>query len=153
MLTGIPTRFYRTKKVKGKKRHILVDTLGLLLSAAIHPASVQDRDGAIPLLRAARPLFPFVSVVFADGGHQGGATAKAVARTGHWWLEIVRRGDRTGFVPLPRRCIVERTFAWLGRCWRPAKDFENQTVNALAFLCLAMSRLMLRRRTRASNHP
>jgi transposase len=81
------------KKVKGKKRHILVDTLGLLLSAAIHPASVQDRDGAIPLLRAARRLFPFVEVIFADGAYQGEATAKTVAGTGRWRLEIVRRGD------------------------------------------------------------
>jgi transposase len=92
------------------------------LSAAIHPASVQDRDGAIPLLRAARRLFPFVEVLFADGAYQGEATAKAVARTGRWRLEIVQRGEGTGFVPLRKRWIVERTFAWLGRCRRLAKD-------------------------------
>jgi transposase len=85
----------------GKKRHILVDTLGLLLSAAVHPASIQDRDGAVPLLRAARRLFSFVEVIFADGAYQGQATAEAVARTGRWRLEIVKRSDRTGFVPLP----------------------------------------------------
>jgi transposase len=66
-------------------------------------------------------------------------------------LEIVRRSDSTGFVPLPKRWIVERTFAWLGRCRRLAKDFENLAVNALAFLCLAMIRLLLRRLARASN--
>ena len=89
-------------------------------------------------------------MIFADGAYQGKATAKAVAGTGRWRLEIVRRGDRTGFVPLPKRWIVERTFAWLGRCRRLAKDFENLAVNALAFLCLGMIRLMTRRLARRS---
>jgi transposase len=123
------------------------------LSAAIHPASVQDRDGAIQLLRAARRLFPFVGVIFANGAYRGETTAKAVAGIGRWRLEIVRRGDGPGCMPLPKRWIVERTFAWLGRCRRLAKDFENLAVNALAFLCLGMIRLMLRRLARASNHP
>src|SRR3954467_7642821 len=145
-----PSGFDAGKKVKGKKRHILVDTLGLLLSAAIQPADIQDRDGAIPLLRATRRLFPFVEVIFADGAYRGETTAKAVAGTGRWRLEIVSRGDARGFVPLAKRWIVERTFAWLGRCRRLAKDFENLAVNALAFLCLGMIRLMLRRLVRAS---
>ena len=102
------------------------------------------------MLRAARRLFPFVTVIFADGAYQGEATAEAVARTGRWRLEIVKRGDGTGFVALPKRWIVERTFAWLGRCRRLAKDFENLAVNALAFLGLGMIRLMLRRLARAS---
>jgi transposase len=131
----------------------VVDTLGLLLSAAVHPASLQDRDGAVPLLRAARRLFPFVEVIFADGVYQGETTAEAVAKTGCWRLEIVGRGGASGFVPLPKRWIVERTFAWLGRCRRLAKDFENLAVNALAFLCLGMIRLMLRRLARASAEP
>ncbi len=125
--------------------------MGLLLTAIIHPANVQDRDGVVPLLRAARRLFPFVTVIFADGAYQGETTAEAVARTGRWRLEIVKRSDSAGFVPLPKRWIVERTFAWLGRCRRLAKDFENLAVNALAFLCLAMIRLMLRRLARNSN--
>ena len=125
--------------------------MGLLLTAIIHPANVQDRDGVVPLLRAARRLFPFVTVIFADGAYQGETTAEAVARTGRWRLEIVKRSDGTGFVPLPKRWIVERTFAWLGRCRRLAKDFENLAVNALAFLCLAMIRRMLRRLARNSN--
>jgi transposase len=116
----------------------------------IHPASVQDRDGAVPLLRAARRLFPFVEVIFADGAYRGKTTAAAVARTGRWRLEVVSRGDAKGFVPLAKRWIVERTFAWLGRCRRLAKDFENLAVTALAFLCLAMIRLMLRRLSRPS---
>jgi transposase len=118
----------------------------------IHPANIQDRDGAVPLLRTARRLFPFVEVVFADGAYQGESTAAAVAGTGRWRLEVVRRGENPGFVPLPKRWIVERTFAWLGRCRRLAKDFENLAVNALAFLCLAMIRLLLRRLARASDN-
>jgi transposase len=94
----------------------------------------------VPLLRAARRLSPFVGVIFADGAYQGETTAGAVAGTGRWRPEIVRRGDEAGFVPLPKRWIVERTFAWLGRCRRLAKDFENLAVNALAFLCLGMIR-------------
>ena len=117
----------------------------------IHPANIQDRDGAMPLLRAARRRFPFVEVIFADGAYQGEATAQAVAEIGCWRLEIVKRGQARGFVPLPKRWIVERTFAWLGRCRRLAKDLENLTVNALSLLCLGMIRLMLRRLARASN--
>jgi transposase len=117
----------------------------------VHPASSQDRDGAVPLLRAARRLFPFVGVIFADGAYQGETAAGAVAGTGRRRLEIVRRGDGPGLVPLPKRWIVERTFAWLGRCRRLAQDFENLAVNALAFLCLGMIRLMLRRIARASD--
>jgi transposase len=135
----------------GKKRHLLVDTLGLLLRAVVHPASIQDRDGAIPLSRTARRLFPSVEVIFADGAYRGDATAAAAAATGRWRLEIVRRGGAPGFVPLPKRWIVERTFAWLGRCRRLAKDFGNLAVNALAFLCLGMIRLMPRRPARTSN--
>ena len=116
----------------------------------VHPADIQDRDGAVPLLRAARRLFPFVGVIFADGAYQGDATAAAVAGTGRWRLEIVRRGDGPGFVPLPKRWVVERTFAWLGRNRRLAEDFENLAVNALAFLRLGMIRLMLRRLARPS---
>jgi transposase len=145
-----PSGYDAGKKVKGKKRHILVDTLGLLLGAVVHPANIQDRDGATPLLRAARRLFPSVEVIFADGAYQGETTAEAVAGIGSWRLEIVRLGGASGFVPLPKRWIVERTFAWLGRCRRLAKDFENLAVNALAFLCLGMIRLMLRRLARAS---
>ena len=104
----------------------------------------------MPLLRTARRLFPFVEVIFADGAYQGTATAQAVAATGRWRLEVVKRGEAPGFMPLPKRWIVERTFAWLGRCRRLAKDVENLAVNALAFLVLGMIRLMVRRLARAS---
>src|SRR3954468_21145210 len=104
-----PSGYDAGKKVKGKKRHILVDTLGLLLTAVIHPADVQDRDGVLPVLRAARRLFPFVEVIFADGAYRGPVAAAAVASTGRWRLEIVARDTAEGFVPLPKGWIVERT--------------------------------------------
>src|SRR3954447_7223275 len=116
-----PSGYDAGKKVEGKKRHVPVDTLGLLLTAVIHPADVQDRDGVLPVLRAARRLFPPVEVVFADGAYRGPVAAAAVARTGRWRLEIVARDAAGGFVPLPKRWIVERTLAWLGRCRRLAK--------------------------------
>ena len=90
-------------------------------------------------------------MIFADGAYRGETTAKAVAGTGRWRLEIVSRGGAEGFVPSAKRRIVERTFAWLGRCRRLAEDFENLAVNALAFLCLGMIRLMLRRLARPSD--
>ena len=123
-----------------------------MLVAHIHPANIQDRDGALPLLKETRPLFPFIERLFADGAYQGAATATAVSALGRWELEVVKRSDQAqGFVVLPRRWIVERTFAWLGRCRRLSKDFETLTRTALAFLRLAMIRLMLRRIARPSN--
>ncbi len=116
----------------------------------VHPANIPDRDGAIPLLRAARRLFPFIEVIFADGAYRGPAAAAGIARTGCWRLEIVAKEAAHGFKPLPKRWIVERTFAWLGRCRRLAKDFESLSLNALAFLVLAMIRLMVRRVARCS---
>ena len=86
----------------------------------------------------------------ADGAYRGPAMTAGVARTGRWRLEIVAREPGTGFRPLPKRWIVERTFAWLGRCRRLAKDLENLSINALAFRVLAMIRLMVRRVARAS---
>jgi transposase len=139
-----PIGYDAGKKVKGVKRHIVVDTLGMMLMGQIQSASVQDRDGALPVLAEARRLFPFINKIFADGGDQGEATA--VARIGHWELEIVKRSDTAkGFIVLPKRWIVERTFGWLGRCRRLSKHFENLTRSALAFLRLAMIRLMMRR--------
>ena len=139
-----PIGYDAGRKVKGIKRHILVDTLGMMLIGQIQSASVQDRDGALPVLAEARRLFPFIDKIFADGGYQGEATA--VARIGHWELEIVKRSDTAkGFIVLPKRWIIERTFGWLGRCRRLSKHFENLTKSALAFLRLAMIRLMMRR--------
>ena len=137
------------KKIKGEKRHIVVDTLGLVLNAAVHAADVQDRDGAPPLLKATRKLFPFLTRIIADGAYQGPRLAAAVRAIADWHIEIVKRTDAAGFHVLPMRWIVERTFAWLGRCRRLAKDFENLARDALAFVWLASIRLLLRRLTRA----
>lgn len=129
----------------GRKRHVLTDTLGLLLAVAVHPASVQDRDGAEIVLREARRSFPFVERLVADAGYQGRKMEAAVARTGTWALEIVRRCDRHRFVVLPKRWIVERTLAWISRNRRLARDYERHARKAAAFVRLAMIRLMLRR--------
>lgn len=125
---------------------MLVDTLGLVLHAIVHPANIQDRDGGILLLTALGEWFPLLAKLFADGAYQGPQFRQALAtvRT-HLKIEIVTRSDQQkGFVALPKRWIVERTLAWLNRCRRLAKDFENRTRYATAFVFLASIRLMLR---------
>src|SRR3954462_5309721 len=140
-----PSGYDAGKKIKGRKRHILVDTLGLLLNVVVHPADIQDRDGALHLLRRARRLFPFIERIFADGAYAGRKMAMTVWRTGAWRLQIVKRSDAAGFEVLPKRWIVERTFAWISRNRRLARDFERYATTAAAFFRLAMIRIMLRR--------
>jgi transposase len=142
-----PSGFDAGKQVKGKKRHLLVDTLGLVLHAIVHPANVQDRDGGILLLTGLAARFPLLVKLFADGAYQGPQFRQALAKV---WPqltpEIVTRRDQIkGFAVLPKRWIVERTIAWLNRCRRLAKDFENRTRYALAFVHLASIRLMMRK--------
>jgi transposase len=126
---------------------VLVDTLGLMLHAVVHPADIQDRDGGVLVLATLFGRFPFLTKLFADGAYQGPIFAKAAARAMPGLaVEIVKRSDDvTGFAVLPKRWDVERSFAWFGRCRRLAKDFENLNRTALAFLRLASIRLMLRR--------
>ena len=119
--------------------------MGMLLAVFVHPASVQDRDGAEPLLRQARRLFPFIERIIGDAGYQGPKMATAVARTGAWEIEIVRRCDRHKFVVLPKRWIVERTIGWISRNRRLARDFERHCRIAAAFVRMATIRIMLRR--------
>ena len=121
--------------------------LGLLLHAIVHPADIQDRDGGILLLATLFGMYPFLKKLFADGGYQGPKFQKALARIlPQLKTEIVKRSDQAeGFVVLPRRWVVERTIAWLNRCRRLAKDWENLNRTALAFLRLASIRLMLRK--------
>ena len=135
------------KKIKGKKRHILVDTRGLLMHAVVHAADIQDRDDGILVLASMFGLDPFLEKFFADGGYQSPqfrlALAKALPR---FSATIVKRSDRPkGFEVLPRCWVVERTFAWLNRGRRWAKDFENLNNNDMAFIMLASIRLMLRK--------
>lgn len=115
------------------------------MSVVVHPANIQDRDGAYEVLRQARRLFPFIEHIFADGGYRGEKMALVVARTGSWKLEIVKRSDAAGFEVLPKRWIVERTFAWISRCRRLTRDFERYARTTIAFIRLAMIRIMLRR--------
>ena len=113
----------------------------------VHPADIQDRDGGVLVLSTLFGMYPFLLKLFADGGYQGPKFAEAVAEVmPNLSIEIVKRSDKaTSFVVLPRRWVVERTLAWLNRCRRLAKDFENLTRMALAFIRVASIRLMLRR--------
>ena len=123
----------------------MVDTLGLMLGIVVHAGDVQDRDGAHELLRRTRRRFPFIEVIYADGGYQGPKMAKTVAKTGAWRIEIVKRNDVPRFEVLPKRWIVERTFAWISRNRRLGRDFERHVRSVVAFIRLAMIRIMLRR--------
>lgn len=143
---GGPRGYDAGKKVKGRKRHALVDTDGRGLVLEPHPASIQDRDGGGPLLSASRGSFPFIEKVFADSGYAGDkvATATVIA------VEIVRKSpDQVGFAVQPRRWVVERFFAWIGRNRRLAKDFEATIASARAFLYAASVMLLIRRLARA----
>jgi len=134
------------KKIKGRKRHIVTDTLGLIVGALVHADDIQDRDGAPDLLNAIRARWPWLRHVFADGGYAGDKLQAALADKGRWTLEIIKRSDAArGFEVLPRRWVVERTFAWLGRCRRLAKDWEKSIASATAFLLIADIRLLTRR--------
>jgi putative transposase len=142
-----PHGFDAGKLIKGKKRHVLVDTQGLLLHAIVHSAGIQDRDGGLSLLATLFGQFPFLATLFADSAYEGPIFRGGLAQILPCLkTEIVKRSDhRKGFVVLPKRWIVERSIAWLNRCRRLAKDWENLNRNALAFLKLASIRLMLRK--------
>ena len=142
-----PAGYDAGKKIMGKKRHILVDTQGLLMHAIVHAADIQDRDGGAALMATLFGAFPFLTRLFADGGYRGRQFQAAIGRTlARVKVEIVKRPDQAkAFVVLPKRWIGERTFAWLGRCRRLAKDWECLNRKALAFLRLASIRLMLRK--------
>ncbi|HEY1864470.1 MAG TPA: IS5 family transposase [Roseiarcus sp.] len=142
-----PSGYDAGKKINGKKRHILVDTQGLLMHAIVHAADVQDRDGGALVMATLFGAFPFLTRLFADGGYQGPQFKSAIRRTlAAVTVEIVKRSDQVKtFVPLPKRWIGERTLAWLGRCRRLAKDWECLNHKALAFLRLASIRFMLRK--------
>src|SRR6202453_1617593 len=135
------------KKIKGKKRHILVDTVGLLLHAIVHPADIQDRDGGVLVMTTLFGMFPFLKKLFVDSGYKGPKFANALAKVRPLIeIEIVKRSDQvSSFVVLPKRWIVARPIAWLNRCRRLAKDWECLNRKALAFLRLASIRLMLRK--------
>jgi putative transposase len=135
----------------GRKRHILVDTLGLLLSVAVHPADIQDRDGAgLVLTKTTRALWPFILRIFADAGYQGPRAALAASASGSWVIEVVKRTEMHKFAVLPKRWIVERTLAWISRNRRLMRDFERYARTVAGFIRLAMIKIMLRRLARAT---
>ncbi|MFM9846996.1 MAG: IS5 family transposase [Hyphomicrobiaceae bacterium] len=144
---GGPSGYDAGKKIKGRKRHALVDTDGRGLVLEPHPADIQDRDGGGPLLNLSRRAFPFIEKVFADSGYAGERVARATIIA----VEIVRKNpDQVGFAVNPRRWVVERFFAWISRNRRLAKDFEATIDSARAFLYAASVMLLVRRLGRAS---
>ena len=142
---GGPRGFDAGKKINGRKRHLLTDTLGLPLALVVHPADVQDRDGLALLVRRIRRRLPWLAHLFADGGYQGGVAAATAARE-RLRLEIVKRpAAAQGFEVLPRRWVIERSFAWLSRNRRLAKDFERRIEASTAMVVLAIIQLLVRR--------
>ncbi len=147
--SGGPRGFEAAKKVKGRKRHIVTDTEGHLVGLQVHAADMQDRDGAVGLLASIRSLYPWLRHLFADGAYAGDKLADALSELGRWTIEVIKRCDRAaGFEVLPRRWVVERTFAWLGRCRRLAKDFEATIASAVAWIFIAHIRMLTRRLAR-----
>ena len=137
------------KKIKGRKRHIITDTLGHLLSGLVHAADIQDRDGAISVITDLQDNFPKVSCLFADGGYAGDKLELAMLKTDGPKVEIVKRPDGAkGFVVIDRRWVVERTFAWLGRCRRLAKDWERSIASSEAWMLIASIRRTSRKLAR-----
>jgi putative transposase len=144
--SGGPRGFDAAKRVKGRKRHIVTDTQGFLLALLVHTANIQDNHGAVPLLKAARGSFPKLRHIFADRVYRGEKLLNAIADCGRWTIEVITRTHNVGtFKAEPRRWVVERTFAWLGRNRRLAKDFEATIASADAWVMAASIRLLTRR--------
>lgn len=138
------------KRIKGRKRHIVTDTTGLLVGLEVHSAGIQDRDGAPNVLKALGTRYPMLRHIFADGGYAGPKLRDALQTIGRWTVQIVKRSDiAEGFEVLPRRWVVERTLAWLGRCRRLSKDWEKSIASAEAWILIAHIRRVTRRLARA----
>ena len=131
--------------MNGRKRHLLVDTEGLVVRVVVLPADLQDRDGAQDVCHVAAPVCPRLEHIWADQGYAGWLVAWVRAEYG-WRLEIVSKpSDQQGFVVHRRRWVVERTFAWLTQCRRLGKDYEVLPASSEAMIYIAMIRLMIRR--------
>jgi putative transposase len=128
----------------GCKRHVLVDTMGLVWGVMVHAANIQDRDGARSLIRRVRFSLPRLRVVWADAGYAGALVAWVATFAG-WALQIVHREVLHAFELLPHRWVVERTFGWLGRYRRLSRDYEGSTNSSEAMVLLAMINLMVHR--------
>ena len=148
--SGGPRGFDPAKRMKGRKRHLVTDTEGSLLVVQVHPADIQDNHGAVPLLKAARRAFRRLRHMFADRVYRGPKLLNAISDVGKWTIEVVTRTESVGaFKPEPRRWVIERTFAWFGRCRRLAKDFEKTIASAEAWIMMASIRVLSRRLGRA----
>jgi putative transposase len=160
---GGPRGFDGGKKVSGRKRHVVVDTQGLVLKVVVHPANLHDRVGAKLVLHGLDRAFPRLRHLWADQGYAGVLRDWTRQQTGielevvyPWWRQIKRYmpdlleplGVGKGFHVLPRRWVVERTFAWLGRYRRLSRDYERLAATTEVLVLVAMSRLMLRRLAR-----
>jgi len=144
--SGVIKGYDGGKQVKGRKRHLLVDTLGLLLSVYVTPANASDQEGARRLLIGLKPLQPRLELIWADSAYRGEPLASWCAAEGAWRMEIITRHPHVdGFVVRPWRWIVERTLGWMGRQRRLSKDYERQVQTSETLLQLAMIRLMVRR--------
>jgi transposase len=134
------------KSTKGRKRHILVDTMGLLLAVIITAANVTDRNGAEAIFDKIHGEFPLLKVVYADQAYSGAEYTSNLRKTYHRQLKIVKRDKGSqGFQVLPRRWVVERTFGWFNHFRRLSKDYERQPETSENFIYVAMISLMLRR--------
>ena len=134
--------------MSGRKRHIVVDTLGLLLAVVVHPADIQDRDGARLVLARLLGRFPRLRVIWADGAY-GGKLVQWANTAGGWILELVRRpAQQRTFQVLPRRWVVERTFGWLNLQRRLSKDYEALCETTETWIYISMTGLMLKRLAR-----
>ncbi len=131
--------------MKGRKRHVAVDTSGLLLGVVVHAAGIQDADGAWDLLKKIKPLYCWLKAVFADGIYDRLAVLLACFLLGLTLVIVRRSAGVSGFVVVPRRWVVERTLGWLGRWRRLSKDYEELPEVSEAMITLAMIRLMLQR--------
>jgi transposase len=147
---GGPRGFDAAKKVKGRKRNLATDTLGLPIVCQISTADVQDRDTLAPLLKEVHAKSPFVKIAFVDGGYQGDEQQRQAFETSRIRIAVVKRTDKEikGFKVLPKRWVIERTFGWLNRARRLAKDFERTIASALALFQMAIAFLLIRRLSR-----
>lgn len=133
------------KGVTGRKRHLMVDTEGMPVAVEVTAASVGDREGAKRLLLQGQPKLPRLEHLWVDGGYEGAPFEEWAREQGGWTVEVVQKASDGTFEVLPRRWVVERTFAWLCKCRRLCRDFEHLASSVVGFIHVAMLRLLVRR--------
>ena len=144
-IVGNERGFDSGKMIKGRKRHILVDTLGLVLAVVVTAASLSDNEGARHLFKRLRGCCKKLRLIWVDGGYKAGLFEWVTSRFKFRLRQVLRKENQKGFSVLPRRWVVERTFAWLSNNRRLSKDYERLTQTSEVMIYIAMTRLMLRR--------